>query len=66
MTREAPATPRKVYLGDSVYAQFNDFDQLVLTTENGLPLDPSNKIVFEPETYRALTLFLQNSEVRGW
>lgn len=66
MPHEAPAPRLKVYLGDSVYAQFNDYDQLVLTTENGLPSDPSNKIIFEPETYRALSLFLQNSEVRGW
>ena len=37
---------KKVYLGDSVYAQFDGFG-IVLTTENGL--GPSNTIVLEPE-----------------
>jgi hypothetical protein len=36
----------KVYLGDSVYAQFDGFG-IILTTENGL--GPTNTIVLEPE-----------------
>lgn len=42
----------KVYLGDSVYAEFDDCDCLVLTTENGL--GPSNTIVLEPAVFDAL------------
>lgn len=43
----------KQYLGDSVYAEFTGYE-IVLTTENGLPYDPSNKIVLEPEVLDAL------------
>jgi hypothetical protein len=45
----------KVYLGDSVYADLDDLGRLVLTTENGYHDDPRNRIVLEPEVYRALT-----------
>lgn len=38
----------KVYIGDSVYAEFDGYC-IVLTTENGMPGDPSNRIVMEPE-----------------
>lgn len=38
----------KVYLGDSVYAECDGY-AITLTTENGLPTDPSNRIVLEPE-----------------
>lgn len=44
----------KIYLGDSVYADINNYGQVVLTTENGLPSDPSNEIILESEVYRAL------------
>jgi hypothetical protein len=54
-----PARNAKTYLGDSVYAQINEHGQLVLTTENGVPEDPSNQIVMEPEVYEALTLWVQ-------
>jgi len=43
----------KQYLGDSVYAEFTGYE-IVLTTENGLPHDPSNKIVLEPVVLEAL------------
>jgi hypothetical protein len=36
----------KVYLGDSVYAEF-DNQGVTLTTENGTHNDPSNRIVLE-------------------
>lgn len=45
----------KKYLGDSVYAQY-DGESLVLTTENGYPDDPRNKIVLEPDVLRALMI----------
>ena len=44
----------KFYLGDSVYVAMNDCGQIVLTTENDLPSDPSNEIFLEPEVFAAL------------
>lgn len=52
----------KIYLGDSVYVEY-DGAVLILTTENGYPDDPRNRIVLEPEVYNALTQFV--SELRG-
>lgn len=43
----------KVYLGDSVYATYDGY-HLWLTTENGKPGDPSNKIALEPNVIDAL------------
>lgn len=47
----------KTYLGDSVYADFDGF-AFVLTTENGLPTDPSNRIVLEPREFYALAEYV--------
>ncbi len=47
----------KVYLGDSVYVEFDGFG-LVLTTENGLPGDPSNLICLEPVVVAALEAYV--------
>ncbi len=47
------AESKKQYIGDSVYAEFMGYE-IVLTTENGLPSDPSNKIVLEPQVLKAL------------
>ena len=44
---------KKVYLGDSIYADFDGY-AVVLTTENGLPDDPSNRIILEPDILTAL------------
>jgi len=44
----------KAYLGDSVYVDLDDGGWIVLTTENGLPGDPSNTIYLEPEVFKAL------------
>ena len=49
---------KKTYLGDNVYAEIIDM-QLILTTENGLPTDPSNRIVLEKEVIRALVNYLE-------
>lgn len=46
---------RKVYLGDSVYAEFDGYG-ITLTTENGLPA-PSNTIFLEPFVLAALDAF---------
>ena len=45
---------KKEYLGDSVYAELDDDGTIILTTENGLPDDPSNSILLEPEVFNAL------------
>jgi hypothetical protein len=47
----------KVYLGDSVYAECDGFG-FWLTTENGLPNDPSNRIYLEPQILKALANYV--------
>jgi len=39
---------KKVYLGDSVYAEY-DGEGVWLTTNNGWPDDPRNKIYIDPD-----------------
>lgn len=48
----------KQYIGDSVYAQFDGY-HIVLTTENGLPTDPSNTIALEPAVVHALAEYMR-------
>ena len=48
--------PNKTYLGDSVYARYDGFG-VILTTENGLPDDPSNTIFLDPNILEALVVF---------
>jgi len=48
----------KTYLGDSVYVDFDGHD-VILTTENGDPHDPSNTIIMEPEILVAFIEFLK-------
>ena len=48
----------KRYLGDSVYADFDIRGGIWLTTENGLPNDPSNQIFLESVTLDALLEYL--------
>lgn len=50
--------PQKVYLGDSVYAEISH-DCLRLTTENGSPSDPSNRIWLGEEELTNLLRFLE-------
>ena len=52
----------KVYLGDAVYAEFDDFG-VVLTTEDGVSV--TNKIVLEPEVIRAFEKYVENLRARG-
>jgi len=52
----------KIYIGDSVYAQFDDYRGIILTTENGLPNDPSNKIILEASVYETLLLFVESQK----
>lgn len=50
--------PSKRYIGDSVYVEENKvLGGLTLSTENGLPDDPSNVIVLEPEVAEALVKY---------
>ena len=42
------------YLGDAVYADFDETHCIVLTTGSHRLEDASNRIVLEPEVYRAL------------
>lgn len=49
---------KKMYIGDSVYAEHDGFS-LILTTENGIPTDPSNKIELEPSVYQNLLDFVE-------
>jgi hypothetical protein len=46
-------TKYKRYLGDSVYADFDEY-HIILTTENGIPGDPLNIIAIEDEVFHAL------------
>ncbi len=48
----------KIYLGDSVYADSEADGSIILTTENGYPDDPRNRIVLEPEVYAALLTYV--------
>ena len=50
---------QKVYLGDSVYASFDGYS-IWLTTENGLPTDPSNRICLEPSVYQSLVDYVES------
>jgi len=52
----------KMYLGDSVYADFDGYG-IVLTTENGYPDDPRNKIILESQVYSALTKFVERLRI---
>lgn len=48
----------KSYLGDSVYVDLVD-EGIILTTENGLPNDPSNSIFLEVAVIQMLIKFLK-------
>lgn len=49
---------KKVYLGDSVYADFDGY-YIELTTWNGYPDDPRNKIFLEPQVYESLLRYVE-------
>ena len=50
----------KQYLGDSVYVEALEWGVVRLTTENGLPGDPSNEIFMEPEVAVAFIAYYNN------
>ena len=47
---------KKVYLGDSVYAEIDDLGAVILSTENGF--GPTNIIVLEQETLANLAMYV--------
>lgn len=49
----------KQYIGDSVYASHDGY-HVILTTENGLPGDPSNRIALEPAVIEALIRYVDS------
>lgn len=49
--------PFKQYIGDSVYANFDGY-AVELTTENGLPSDPSNIIILDSNTIKGFKAYL--------
>jgi hypothetical protein len=55
--KKGKGVDQKVYLGDSVYARYNQFGELVLTTENGV--GASNIIILEPTVLAELKYFLK-------
>lgn len=50
----------KEYLGDSVYIELTPLGFL-LTTENGLPSDPSNQIYIDAGTYGAFRDYVERA-----
>lgn len=46
----------KDYLGDGVYAEFDRFGDIILTTENGIAT--TNRIVLEPEVWLKLVQYV--------
>ena len=50
---------KKTYLGDAVYAAFDRFGALVLTTEDGIAI--TNQIILEPEVIASLLDYLQRA-----
>lgn len=52
----------KKYLGDSIYAKKESNGGVILTTENGLPDDPSNIIFMGREEFESLKQFMETGE----
>ena len=50
----------KSYLGDSVYVDFDGY-HIILTTENGYPDDPHNKIALSETIYNALLSYVDKT-----
>lgn len=48
----------KTYLGDTVYAEIDDEDCVILTTEDDI--ETTNQIVLEPEVFNALVNYVLN------
>lgn len=59
---------KKVYIGDSVYAEVKPAAiigyELVLTTENGYPDDPRNRIVLGPSEWEGLMAYVASLKAK--
>ena len=56
---------KRMYLGDSVYAEYHQEDnQVLLYTDNGKGAE--NKIWIEPETFESLVHFFKNVGPTHW
>lgn len=53
---------KKEYIGDSVYVEFDGNYSFILTTENGIPTDPSNTIVLEDNVWAQLKKYAKQFE----
>lgn len=53
---EAKDNRNPLYIGDSVYVSQDEYDRLVLTTENGF--GASNTIIFEPFVIEGLLSYI--------
>jgi hypothetical protein len=51
--KESDKVENKSYLGDSIYINTDGFG-IILTTENGVPIDPSNEIYLEQSALKGL------------
>ena len=49
----------KEYIGDSVYVEYDEYGSLILTTENGFPDDPRNRIILEDSVCDALLSYIE-------
>lgn len=54
---------KKIYVGDGVYAEREDFGDIVLTTENGVAT--TNRIVLEPGVWDTLVKWATARERAG-
>ena len=51
----------KAYIGDSVYVEIDQFGEVVLTTENGYPDDPRNRIVMESSVLQQFEEYIERA-----
>jgi hypothetical protein len=52
---------QKEYLGDAVYAEFDRFGRIILTTEDGISV--TNRIVLEPEVLAAFEDYVRRADL---
>lgn len=54
----------KIYLGDSVYAQYDQYGQIILTTENAITCVPSNRIMLDQKVLENFIQYLKKIGVK--
>jgi hypothetical protein len=64
MTTEQRDSTAKTYIGDSVYVEHGSFrGEIILTTDNGYPDDPRNRIGLEPMVLQSLFDWLRAEKI---